>query len=55
MVRIVTICDIYSALIEHRPYKKPSAPRDALAYLESLGGRLDTRLVSAFRNVVRDR
>ena len=55
MVRMVTICDIYSALIEHRPYKTPSSPRDALAYLDSLGPRLDHRLVSAFRNVVRDR
>lgn len=54
MVRIVTICDIYAALTEHRPYKAPSSSDQALNYLASLGERLDTRLVSAFRNVVRD-
>ena len=54
MVRIVTVCDIYSALVERRAYKKPSPPREALAYLDSMGDRLDRHLVRAFRNVVRE-
>ena len=54
MVRIVTICDIYAALIEHRTYKKPMASKEALAYLDTLGDRLDRPLVRAFRNVVRE-
>ncbi len=52
-VRMVTICDIYAALIERRPYKSPLAPRAALGQLDAMGGRLDVNLVRAFRNVVR--
>lgn len=54
MVRIVTVCDIYAALIERRPYKKPYTPKAALDHLEALGPRLDQALVKAFRNVMRD-
>ena len=36
-VRIVTICDIYAAVIERRPYKAPMAPPQALAVLTGLG------------------
>lgn len=53
MVRIVTICDIYAALIERRVYKAPLAPKVALDHLDELGPKLDQPLVKAFRNVVR--
>ncbi|MDX7950188.1 HD domain-containing protein [Lichenihabitans sp. Uapishka_5] len=53
-VRMVTICDIYAALIERRPYKAAVSTRAATAYLTSLGPKLDGALVDAFRNVVRE-
>lgn len=54
LVRLVTICDIYAALIEHRAYRKPLTSKTALAHLDALGPKLDPALVKAFRNVVRD-
>lgn len=50
-VRIVTVCDIYAALIERRPYKPPMAPAAALAILDEMGGKLDPGLVKAFHGV----
>ena len=54
LVRLVTICDIYGALIERRSYKAPTPPQQALAHLEGMGGKLDGGLVKAFYNVVRE-
>lgn len=51
LVRLVTICDIYGALIERRAYKPPMAAEAAYAILESMMGRLDPVLVQAFRPV----
>lgn len=51
-VRIMTICDIYAALIERRSYKPPMAPADAFATLVGMGGKLDVDLVRAFGDVV---
>lgn len=51
LVRLVTICDIYGALIEHRPYRKPVAPHQAYTILASMEGKLDRDLVRAFRAV----
>ncbi len=48
LVRLVTICDIYAALIERRPYKKPISPPDALAVLAGMGGKLDAGLLRTF-------
>ncbi len=53
-VRIVTICDIYGALSERRPYKAPMPPQQALAVLMSLGDKLDSNLVKGFEAVVAD-
>jgi HD-GYP domain-containing protein (c-di-GMP phosphodiesterase class II) len=52
IVRLLTICDIYSALIERRPYKEPMAPRDAIGVLSSMRGKLEPALVDAFAGVV---
>lgn len=52
LVRMITICDIYAALIERRSYKPPMLPDQAYDLLVLMGGKLDTDLVRAFRQVV---
>ncbi len=52
IVRMITICDIYAALIERRSYKPPMAPDQAYDLLVLMGGKLDMDLVRAFRQVV---
>jgi putative nucleotidyltransferase with HDIG domain len=52
-VRLVTICDIYSALIERRPYKQPTPPDRALLVLVQMGRKLDAGLMRVFQTVVR--
>lgn len=51
LVRLVTVCDIYGALIERRSYKPPMPHADAFAVLEGMMGRLDPAVVAAFRPV----
>ncbi|MFD0938235.1 HD-GYP domain-containing protein, partial [Methylobacterium trifolii] len=51
LVRLVTICDIYAALIERRPYKAPMSMDRAYAILVEMGPKLDADLVCAFRPV----
>jgi len=53
-VRIITICDVYAALIERRSYKPPMSPGDAYAVLVAMGGKLDRDLVRVFGEVVLD-
>ncbi|MGU3421786.1 HD-GYP domain-containing protein [Methylobacterium sp. D54C] len=48
LVRLVTICDVYGALIERRPYRDPMPGRDAYGIVQSMTGRLDADLVAAF-------
>lgn len=52
LVRMITICDIYAALIERRSYKPPMAPEEAYDVLVAMGGKLDEALVRAFHQVV---
>ncbi|RVU19452.1 HD-GYP domain-containing protein [Methylobacterium oryzihabitans] len=52
MVRLLTICDIYAALTERRPYKEPMAMRDAMAILAGMEGKLEARLVQIFGEAV---
>lgn len=52
LVRLVTVCDVYGALIEERPYRAPMAASEAYPILEGMKGRLDPDLVHAFRPVV---
>jgi HD-GYP domain-containing protein (c-di-GMP phosphodiesterase class II) len=53
LVRMVTIADVFSALIEERAYK-PSLP-DAKAYaiLLTMGPKLDADLVREFRTALK--
>jgi putative nucleotidyltransferase with HDIG domain len=53
-VRLLTICDIYAALIERRPYKAPMSSRDALSILAGMDGRLEGGLVQAFGRAVQE-
>ncbi|MCK1599829.1 HD domain-containing phosphohydrolase [Bradyrhizobium sp. 164] len=51
IVRILTISDIFAALIEHRPYK-PTMPREeAYSILCGMQGKLEKALVLSFREV----
>jgi putative nucleotidyltransferase with HDIG domain len=51
LVRMLTISDIFAALIESRPYR-PAMPRqDAYEILCGMEGKLERPLVKAFRNV----
>jgi putative nucleotidyltransferase with HDIG domain len=51
LVRILTISDIFAALIEHRNYK-PTMPRpQAYQTIQSMNGKLEKPLVMAFREV----
>ena len=52
-VRIVTICDIYAALIERRPYKAPMSSDQARAILPDMTGKLDLGLLKAFDGIIR--
>ncbi|WP_240232941.1 HD-GYP domain-containing protein [Devosia lacusdianchii] len=47
LTRIITICDIYSALIERRSYKEPKSPVQAMVILNAMAaaGKLETSLV----------
>lgn len=55
IVRILTISDIFAALIEHRPYK-PTMPRqEAYNILCGMNGKLERALVRAFKPVALDR
>ena len=51
LVRVITIADVFSALIERRTYKAPLSGQDALAVLHSMGPQLDRSLVRAFAPV----
>lgn len=51
LVRLVTICDIFGALLERRPYKPPMPAARAYSILVDMRGRLDQELVKAFEPV----
>jgi len=51
LTRILTISDIFAALIEYRSYK-PVMPRErAYEILQSMAGKLEKPLIGAFREV----
>jgi HD-GYP domain-containing protein (c-di-GMP phosphodiesterase class II) len=54
ITRILTICDVYGAMIERRSYKPPMASADALAVLDEMAaaGKLERPLVRAFHHAV---
>jgi putative nucleotidyltransferase with HDIG domain len=51
LVRLVTICDIYAALIDRRPYRKVMEPAQAFKILQEMEGKLEGALVRAFAQV----
>ena len=51
LVRLVTICDVYAALIERRAYKQAMDPASAFKILEKMEGKLEGALVRAFSQV----
>ncbi len=54
LVRIITIADIFSALVEDRPYRQSLPPMKAFGIMEDMGNKLDGDLLNAFRPVVED-
>jgi HD-GYP domain-containing protein (c-di-GMP phosphodiesterase class II) len=54
-VRILTISDIFAALIEHRPYRPPVPRENAYEILRAMKGKLEKPLVEAFREVALSR
>ncbi len=54
LTRILTICDVYGALIERRAYKAPEPPAAAVAALEEMArqGKLELPLVRAFHEAI---
>lgn len=52
-VRVLTVADIYSALVEQRTYKLAMQSEDALTVLRSMSGiKVDTRVVQALEQVL---
>ncbi len=54
LTRVLTVCDIYGAMIEMRPYKPPKSPRKAIGVLERMAdeGKVELALVRALARVV---
>jgi putative nucleotidyltransferase with HDIG domain len=55
IVRILTISDIFSALIEDRRYKPPMRREEAYGILCRMEGKLEKALVNSFRKVALER
>ena len=51
LVRLLTISDIFAALIEWRPYRPSMSRQDAYKILCDMNGKLEGSLVKAFRSV----
>ena len=52
IVRLITVCDVYAALVERRPYRAPMSAAAAMAILHGMDGKLDRALVRAFERSV---
>ena len=50
--RIISIADIYDALVTERPYKKPFSPRDAVEMIMSMTEELDINIMRCFMESV---
>src|SRR5262249_49767116 len=51
IVRLTTIVDIYTALVEKRAYRLPFTHSGAFGIMEGMGAKLDQQLLQAFRPV----
>ncbi|QFT30741.1 Cyclic di-GMP phosphodiesterase response regulator RpfG [Labrenzia sp. THAF82] len=54
-VRLITICDIFTALTEERAYKEGLPVRTAISMMQDMGPKLDQKMVSAFARMLLDR
>jgi putative nucleotidyltransferase with HDIG domain len=54
LVRMMTIVDIYSALIDQRAYKKALSANEAYEILEGMTGKIDMDILRAFKPVALD-
>jgi putative nucleotidyltransferase with HDIG domain len=52
LVRLVTICDIHSALTERRAYRDPLPHAEAYSIMQDMGPKLDGDLLRVFRGTV---
>ena len=52
IVRLITVCDVYAALVERRPYRPPLPAAEAVRILYGMDGKLDMALVRAFERSV---
>ncbi|KAB1073349.1 HD-GYP domain-containing protein [Methylobacterium planeticum] len=52
LVRIVTICDIFSALTERRAYRAPLGITEAVTVMTGMRGELDRTLMHAFAPII---
>lgn len=55
IVRILTISDIFAALIEHRPYRSTMPREQAYEIIRGMEGKLERPLIVAFRDVALNR
>ena len=51
LVRLITIVDIYAALVERRAYRLQHTHAQAFAMMEEMGDKLDQQLLQAFRPI----
>lgn len=54
-VRLITICDIFTALTETRAYKEGLPVRAALGTMKEMGGKLDKEMLNQFARMLVDR
>ncbi|MCJ2134334.1 HD-GYP domain-containing protein [Methylobacterium sp. J-026] len=52
IVRLITVCDVYAALVERRPYRPPMSAAEAMGILRGMDSKLDRILVDAFERSV---
>ena len=54
LARMLTVCDVYGALVEQRSYKPAKSPAEALYVLISMAqaGKLDFRIVRTFADAI---
>jgi HD-GYP domain-containing protein (c-di-GMP phosphodiesterase class II) len=51
IVRMITIVDVFSMLVEKRGDTPPMSNASAFAFMERMTGKIDTQLLQAFRPV----
>ena len=51
IVRLTTVVDVYSALVENRAYRVPYTRLKAFTMMEEMGDKIDQQLLQAFRPV----